>query len=55
MILQTEEEYEKALVRIEEIWDSVEGKPLGHPLRDEFEARIDEVAEYEKIHYPIGD
>ena len=47
----TEAEYQRALARLYELFDSEPGTPQG----DELAALADGVAAYEDIHYPIPD
>ncbi len=48
-IIKTEEEYQKALLRLDQIFDAETGTPEGDEL-DLLSLLIDN---YEKIHYPI--
>lgn len=48
-LIKTEEEYESALARIDELFDSEPDTPEG----DEFELLVSLVEIYEKEHYPI--
>ena len=48
--IKSEKDYENALKRLDELWDSEEGTPEG----DEFEILFTLVEAYEKKHYPIG-
>lgn len=48
-ILNTENEYSKALYRIEEIFDTASGTPEG----DEAELLIQLIKDYESKHHPI--
>ena len=48
--IKSEKDYENALKRLDELWDSEEGTPED----DEFEILFTLVEAYEKKHYPIG-
>ena len=48
--IKSEKDYENALKRVDELWDSEEGTPEG----DEFEILFTLVEAYEKKYYPIG-
>ena len=47
--IKTEEDYNQALKRVEELWEAKDGTPEG----DEAEILFTLVEAYEKIHYPI--
>lgn len=51
MKIQSETEYDKALIRLEEIFDSEEGTPES----DELGILINDLAEYEAVHYPMDE
>lgn len=52
----TEQEYNKACVRLEEIIDLVDDNaPKCDPLLKELIAISDIIEAYEEIHYPIGE
>lgn len=49
--LRTEDEYRRALARLDEVFNT----PLGAPESDEYDLLCDLVEAYENIHYPIPD
>jgi antitoxin component HigA of HigAB toxin-antitoxin module len=51
LVIENEKQYELALDRILEIWDSVPGSPES----GEFNSLANAIEAYEDIHYPIGD
>ena len=48
--IRTEEDYDAALARIEELFDAKEGTPE----EEQLEVLVDLVSVYEGINYPIG-
>ena len=48
--IKTKTEYQQALARLEEIFDTVPGTPEG----DELEGLARRIEEYEKKHYPLN-
>ena len=48
-MLWTEDDYNKALTRLDEIFEVTDGPELA-----ELERLVDKIVEYEDIHYPIG-
>ncbi|MGA2688332.1 MAG: hypothetical protein ABSE85_09715 [Candidatus Korobacteraceae bacterium] len=47
--IQTENDYDQALQRVEALWNSASGSPQG----DELEAWVTLIETYEREHYPI--
>lgn len=47
-MITTEEEYKKALKRVEEIWN------FANEHSEEFNKLVNDIEEYEEIHYPMG-
>lgn len=50
-MIHNEKEYEEALAEMESIWEALPDTPEGRRL-DEL---LDEIEEWEEIHYPIGE
>ena len=48
--IKTEADYDAALLRVEELWGSIEGTPED----DEFEILFTLIEAYEEEHYPVG-